>query len=117
MESSPDEQEKAANASTSPHVSSRLAFTSEIDGYVWNTVHEPSGPSPEDREWAAASLNGEAWHDQDAEVPDDILDAQADEAAAMDRLERGFCDGEAPQDALPPRPDRMGQRAKRHIDV
>ena len=48
------------------------------DGHVWSL-----GPGEADREWAAANLNGEAWHDQDAIVPDEV---RADESAANDCL-------------------------------
>jgi hypothetical protein len=53
--------------------------TPEIDGVTWGI-----GPDPDDILWAAENLN-----DNDS-VPDDILDLLADEARALDRLERGL---------------------------
>jgi hypothetical protein len=42
------------------------------------------GPDPDDIRWAAENLS------DDEPVPDDVLDLLADEAAALDRLERGL---------------------------
>jgi hypothetical protein len=56
--------------------------TPEIDGYVWQLGPEPT---EEDRAWAAQNLNA----DDDA-VDARIADEQAEEAAALDRHERGI---------------------------
>jgi hypothetical protein len=53
--------------------------TPEIDGITWET-----GPDPDDLLWAAENLNDDEF------VPDEVLDLLADEAAALDRLERGL---------------------------
>ena len=48
----------------------------------------PTGPTEADAEWAAENLNQDDGH-TDEPTPDHILDSQAEEALAMDRLERG----------------------------
>lgn len=60
--------------------------TPEIDGYVWNLGPEPSEP---DAAWAVENLNGDDWHTDDP-TPDEVFDRLADEAATLDRLERGI---------------------------
>ncbi len=57
---------------------------------------EPVGPDPADARWWAENGNQD-WHDQDdddqddAERPDPDYDAMADDAAALSRLEMGWC--------------------------
>lgn len=59
--------------------------TPEIDGYVWNI-----GPDPSDADaaWAAENLNDD-YHVDDP-IPNEVLEQQAEAAAALDLIQRGI---------------------------
>jgi hypothetical protein len=61
-------------------------YRSAADWPSWtDEVRYGIGPTPEDARWWAEQNED---HDADG-PPDDLLDALADEAAALDRIERG----------------------------
>lgn len=59
----------------------------EYDGFDW--VPSPE-PSEEDRQWASENLNEDDDDHAQDQPPDEFYDALADEADAIDRLERGL---------------------------
>jgi hypothetical protein len=69
--------------------STRRRYESAAEWPAWtDEVRIELGPDPEDAQWVAEHLNDD-W-DSDSLPPDDLLDLLADEAEALDRLERGF---------------------------
>jgi hypothetical protein len=62
--------------------------TPEVDAFRWELGPEPSDA---DADWATQYLNTDADADDGPATDDPIWDVWADEAAALDRIQRGFC--------------------------
>jgi hypothetical protein len=72
-----------------PRPSTRRCYASVAEWPSWtDEIRLELGPDPEDARWAAENFND--GFDFDGPVPDEVLDLLADEAAAQDRIDRGF---------------------------